>query len=294
MSYEIKQPFASPQAGYLVIHRESQRLLAGVGHNPHRAWTFPLNTPRGLNVLQEFAFDHPFHNGIFVGQGRVIKDQQVTNFWAPAADWRQPDNPVFQHLGELHYGDVPQIDLQAEQVVFTYNTLWSDEQHQPVLNERRVIRIYETSDAIICDVQSDKEATYGDLVFESTKFGSIGARVQPQLLPLMGGEILAEQNGELVRGLADQVANGKASTFVAYENELPMLGRFGLCLVVLSNSASPPRDGPWFIRDYGMAMYNPTMHESIALPANSIWHCALRVVAYDGALTLDRVRNWCV
>lgn len=292
MSYEIKQPFASPQAGYLVIHHESRRLLAGVGHNPHRAWTFPLNTPRGLNVLQEFAFDHPFHNGVFVGQGRVLKDNHLSNFWAPAADWRQLDNPVFQHLGELRYGDVPQIELLPNRVTFRYDTIWHDEQHQPVLNEKRVIEIHESADAVFCDVYSDKEAAYGDLVFENTKFGSIGARVQPQLLPLMGGEILAEYEGELRRGLADPVANGKLSRFVAYENEVPNLGRFGLCLIILHNSASPRRDGPWFIRDYGMSMFNPTMNESILLPANATWGCALRVIAYDGSLTLDRVQRW--
>ncbi len=71
-------------------------------------------------------------------------------------------------------------------------------------------------------------------------------------LPLMGGEVLAELNAELVRGTADQVANGKVSRFVSYENELPSIGRFGLCLIILRNSASPRHDGPWFIRDNGM------------------------------------------
>lgn len=109
-----------------------------------------------------------------------------------------------------------------------------------------MIRIHETDDAVICNVQSDKTTAYGDLVLENSKFGSIGAQVQPQLLTLMGGEVLAELDGELVRGTADQIANGKASRFVAYENELPSMGRFGLCLIILHNSASPRRDGPWF------------------------------------------------
>lgn len=293
MSYEIKQPFASPQAGYLVIHQSSRRLLAGVGHNPYRAWTFPLNTPRGLNVLQEFSFDHPFHNGIFVGQGRVMKDGQVSNFWAPMGDWRQPDNPVFQNIGELRYGESPQIQHDDHCVTFTYpSTVWYDAQQRPVLDEVRVIRISETDDGTCCDVRSSKTAAYGALTFEATKFGSIGARVQPQLLPLLGGQILAGDGDAMQRGLADEVANGKTCDYVAYENELPGVGRFGLCLIVLENSAAQHRRGPWFIRDYGMAMFNATMTESIELAANATWHCALRVVAYDGALTPARAQRW--
>ena len=35
-------------------------------------WVYPLYTPAGHQVLQEFAFDHPFHNGCFVGLHPVV------------------------------------------------------------------------------------------------------------------------------------------------------------------------------------------------------------------------------
>ena len=51
--------------------------------------------------------------------------------------------------------------------------------------------------------------------------------------------------------------------------------------------------GPWFIRDYGMALYNPTWRDSITIPESETWKIGLRFVAYDGALTTDRAHSWC-
>lgn len=291
---EVRQGMSNPQAGYMVLEQGTNRILGGAGHNPHRAWVYPLNTPRGLNVLQEFAFDHPFHNGVFVGQGRVVLDGKITNFWAPAPDWRQPDNPAFKHIGELRYGEPPQIEVlaAARRVRFTYRTTWYDEALQPVLDEVRTIEIGPAVDATLCDVTSRKIASYGPLTFEANKFGTIGVRVQPQLLPPFGGQILAGWDGGLQRGTADEVVNGKPCDLVAYEAEPPGLWRFGLCLIVLANSAASDLAGPWFVRDYGMAMFNATMQQAIHLPDGASWTTALRVAAYDGQLTYERGRNW--
>jgi hypothetical protein len=67
---------------------------------------------------------------------------------------------------------------------------------------------------------------------------------------------------------------------------------YGICLMIRDNSASPDRRGPWFIRDYGMAMFNATQNGPIAVPAGGHWTAALRVVAYDGALTAERLAAW--
>ena len=292
MTYEIKQTVANALFGHLVIETGTNRLVAGVGHNAHRAWTFPFNTPRGLNTVQEYSFDHPFHNGLFVGQGNIRQGERMANFWATLPDWRQTANPAFQHLGQLKYGEPPQMQVEADGAIFTYRTVWNGVDGAPMLDEVRTIRIMAGEDATLCDVTSAKAAAYGPLEFGSTKFGTIGARVQPQLLPLLGGQIIGGKDGELKRGLADEVASGKACDLVAYENELPALGRFGLCLMIRENTASANRQGPWFIRDYGMAMFNATMTESISLAEGETWTTAVRFAAYDGPLSWDRAQAW--
>jgi hypothetical protein len=139
---------------------------------------------------------------------------------------------------------------------------------------------------------SRKTAAYGAVEFPKTKFGSICMRVEPRLLPALGGQVIGCLDGELRRGAADEVANTKVCDTVAYENDLPGLGVHGVCLMILDNSASPDRRGPWFIRDYGLATLNATRNASIAVPAGSTWTIALRVVAYDGALNAERLLRW--
>ena len=96
----------------------------------------------------------------------------------------------------------------------------------------------------------------------------------------------------LRRGLADEAAFGKERDFVAYEAEPAGLGRFGVCLLVLNNTASARRSGPWFVRDYGMAMFNATMDDDVSVAEGTTWETALRVAAYDGAVSVERARSW--
>ena len=53
-----------------------------------------------------------------------------------------------------------------------------------------------------------------------------------------------------------------------------------------------PARGPWFIRDYGMALYNPTWRTTLSTPAGESWKISLRVVAYDGELTEAHAVRW--
>ena len=65
-----------------------------------------------------------------------------------------------------------------------------------------------------------------------------------------------------------------------------------MCLAILDNSGAARRSGPWFVRDYGMAMFNATMEEAIELREGEVWTAALPVTAYEGALTTAPVRHW--
>jgi len=73
---------------------------------------------------------------------------------------------------------------------------------------------------------SQKIATYGAVDYPQTKFGSIGIRVEPRLLPVMGGMVLADDDR---KGGVDVVHEGE-SDFVAYENDLYGHGRFGVMM----------------------------------------------------------------
>jgi hypothetical protein len=163
-------------------------------------------------------------------------------------DWRHAGNPVFEHVGRLRYSKPDKLELGERGVRVTYAITWKNEDDEPVLDEVRTYELFDAPGtpggdsggsggrgATLCDITSRKTAAYGPISFEPTKFGTIGARVQPQLLPPMGAQIVAGEGQEMRRGLADEVATGKACDFVAYEAEPVGLWRFGLCLLVMEN-----------------------------------------------------------
>jgi hypothetical protein len=131
---------------------------------------------------------------------------------------------------------------------------------------------------------SEKIASYGAATYPQTKFGSIGIRVEPRLLPVMGGIVLGDNER---KGDVEVVHEGE-SDFVAYQNILAGHGPFGVCMTILNKDVR----GPWFIRDYGMALYNPTWTGSVSTLAGESWTVSLRVVAYDGELTTARAAQW--
>jgi hypothetical protein len=103
-------------------------------------------------------------------------------------------------------------------------------------------------------------------------------------LPKLGGRVIGVRDGELAYGSADEVASGKDVDAVAYEADIPGVGTLGVCLNISMNSASDSNRGPWFIRDYGMAMFNATQNAPITLAEGESWEASLRVLAYDGSL----------
>jgi hypothetical protein len=273
------------------IVKAGNRILGAYGTNFWRSWVYPFYTPSGRTVVENFPFDHPFHNGIFVGQNPVKVGAREGNFWAFPVK-RNHDDHIMKKFGRMDPQGEPTNEVTEAGVRFTLKSIWRDEQEQPLVDEERTVVLRALPDATVCDMSSRKTAAYGAAEFTKTKFGSIGVRVEPRLLPPLGGQVIGCVDGELHRGTADEVANQKACDAVAYENDIPGVGVCGICLMILDNSASPDRRGPWFIRDYGMAMCNATQNESIVVPSGGAWTAALRVVAYDGALTPSRLAQW--
>jgi len=269
---------------HLVVERETGRCLGGVGANFYRPFVFPLYTPAGHTVVQEFAFDHPFHNGVFVGQGPVKVGEREAGFWA-APPRRSFTDKIFENLGRMDTQKEINIAPHAAGVQFVQKVIWRDANEEPLIDEIRCVNLYTLSDATVCDMTSEKIAAYGAVEYPQTKYGSIGIRVEPRLLPVMNGVVIADNS----RGGAPEVVHEGESDFVAYQNRLLGHGQFGVFMTILDEGVR----GPWFIRDYGMALYNPTWTGSVSTPAGGTWKISLRIIAYDGELTAARAAWWC-
>ena len=145
--FEIRRAGDNDALGNMVMETASGRLLGGVGHNDLRSWCYPLNTPRGLGVTQEYAFDHAFHNGVFVAQARVVCGGVLSNFWVVHPDWRSPDSHVYNHLGQIRYRERADITPLASGFRFSYHSTWNGCDGAPVLDEVRHFDLYAAADA---------------------------------------------------------------------------------------------------------------------------------------------------
>ncbi len=270
---------------HLVVETRTGRCLGGIGTNFYRPFVFPFYTPSGHTVIQEFAFDHPFHNGIFVGQAPVKVGDREAWFWGapPKRSWT---DRLFENLGRMDTQKDIDISRHAKGVHFVQNVIWRDANEEPLLDEVRSVNLYAIDDGTVCEMTSEKVATYGDVEYPQTKYGSIGMRVEPRLLPVMGGVVIGDNNR---RGKV-AVINDNTSEYIAYQNTLHGHGSFGVFMKILDDEVR----GPWFIRDYGMALYNPTQAGTVVTPSGDSWKIGLRFIAYDGDLTTDRVQRWCV
>ena len=278
-------------ASHFVKDNTADRIVGAFGTNFWRSWVYPFYTPSGRTVVENFPFDHPFHNGIFVGQNPVRVGDREGNFWSFPVK-RSHDDHIMMKMGRMDPQGEPLREVNEAGVRLTLNSVWRDEQDQPMIDEQRTVFLRALSDANVCDMTSRKTAAYGAAEFTKTKFGSLGARVEPRLLPALGGQVIGYRDGELRRGNADEVANGMACDAIAYENDVPGIGVLGICLMILDNSASPDRRGPWLIRDYGMAMFNATQSSPVCIAVGESWTATLRVAAYDGPLTVARLAAW--
>jgi hypothetical protein len=284
MSYIAKQHLAHDQFGFMVQNEQTGRWLGGVGANYYRSWVYPLYTPRGLTVLQEFPFDHPFHNGLWVAQGPILFDGQTVHFW-PMPPERRPGESLFTHMGRIETLGLPKMECHERGVRFTLQSTWRAGDGTPVLDETRTIDLYALDDAqdgvTVCDVTTVQSASYGALTYEASKFGAICVRVDPRLTSVVGAEIIADDGR---RGKAE-VALAQPNAYVAYESASS--GGFGVLLAV---PGAQPHE--WFIRDYGLATYNPMFEEPRTVAQGESLRVDLRVVAYDEPLTDARAQSW--
>ncbi|KKK91490.1 hypothetical protein LCGC14_2712420, partial [marine sediment metagenome] len=167
----------------------SGRFLGAFGTNFWRSWVCPLYTPSGLTVVREFPFDHPFHNGVFVGQNPVTVGGRTGNFWAFPVK-RSHDDHIMARIGRMDPQGTPEVSMVDDGIQMTLASTWRDENEEPLIDELRVVTFRATADATICDMASVKTAAYGAAEFAAGKFGSIGARVEPRLLPELGGQVI--------------------------------------------------------------------------------------------------------
>ena len=169
-----------------------------------------------------------------------------------------------------------------------------------MFDEVRTIDLYEGEDAIFCDIHSNRIANYAPLRFPRCKHGTIGVRLNPQLLNLFGGDFTRWSDGP--RGgfrsgpFSDRYQT--ADFLFAEANPKGALGRYGIGFAPLAAGLQDwfdpwYKEAAWSVRNHGVVLLNPRVtNDDLELEVGESWSMGLRVVAYDGKVSEKRLRAW--
>lgn len=254
--------------GLLAFNEDCGTPVAGIGHHYYRPWLFPFYTPRGQQVLQEFAFDHPFHNGCFMGWSPVRMNGSDHNFWATPPQRMQPD-PMMEHLGRQRLeGDI-RLAREGAAIVATMSVAWEAQNGTPLMSEERRFDVRADAKSHQVSVESRLRALESDIELPVTKFAGLGVRLDVRLTEVAG----AVFSGDSGHGDAGQL-HGVTSSFIGIEGKHGS-HQFGLRL-------SSRRSLKWFVRGYGLVLLNPVSEAPICLRAGEEIIQDITLAAYDG------------
>ena len=246
------------------------RPLGAVSANELRSYVFPLYTPQGALVLQEAPPDHPHHQGLWIGL--EVDGHDLWNAGSRGLPrHRQEAAPALAELAPRVTEDSVRVDQHVR---------WLTAEGTELLQEERRID-FTAGDHFTCVTW---RSTFGHAAkgahIGQTKEAGIGIRVPPHWETPLGG---------VIRNAAGQV--GEAACF---DQPSPWINVEGLVVgdrwagIVLA--PLPGSDScPWFVRDYGIQLYNPSRHHAISLALDDRITWAVQVLAYDGRRSVSDI-----
>ncbi len=245
----------APAENPVSLQRDEEKLEIKVAGKPFTTYKYAVNEeqprpifypvfgPDGARMTRGFPFDpregekhdHPHHQSLWVSHG----DVNGVNFW------HLGDEQGYQHLKEFSV-----IEDSPVCGVFEAVNDWTDEEGNKVLEERRHVTVWGTSDeARMIDFDLTFAATEGEVTFGDTKEGGLlSLRVAGTMKEESGGKITN------VHGQSGGEAWGKAARWCDYSGEVEDK-KVGMTIMDNpSNIFYPTR---YHVRTYGLFTANP-------------------------------------
>lgn len=249
-----------------VYLNEQARGAYTVGYCRSHVW--PLYSPGGVCVIQEYPPDHVHHQGLMVGQDLI----NGHNFWAAGHPHHPSTRQVPEGLTKA---------LEGDRVIMRQTNAWTGANGEQVMQEERTITFRPIPTETLVDIVSTRIAAFGPIHFGQTKEAGIGMRYSPELESVLGGRIESSAGGV-----------GEAQTFDRDADWIAVSGTIsgreaGIAIM-------PYPDGercPWFTRDYGITLYNPSRHRDLHLAQGERSVLSVRFVAFDGRTDAARLHT---
>ncbi len=245
--------------------------------DPKQAKPFfwPLNAPNGVPLTRGWPMekaesgdqtDHVHQKSAWFAFGDVIpqggeykkvKGIEGIDFWA--------EGPDRGRIVCVKVGDVVQ-DKNHGRVV-THNE-WRTADGAKVLDEQRVLHLYNFGDAQLFVLDIDLSASVGPVTFGDTKEGALGVRVRTSLTEDKGRGVLTDAEGRVGEGKLGNVdGKGCWGQTAGWCDDSGPLGENVTGGIALLADPKNPYPTCWHARGYGLLAANPFGREKSGFPA---------------------------
>jgi hypothetical protein len=203
--------------------------LCGPGQKP-----MTRSVPAGR--LEGETTDHPHHTSLWSAFDEV---NGVNN-------WHNAEGHGFTRHASF-------AELQSGAVCggFTAHSVWQSAEGKPVLDETRVLRLYDVGEEIrLFDYEIAFAANYGEVTFNDTKeAGVLAVRVATSMDGARGGTIINSEGGH-----GESECWGHKAAWCDYSGEV---NGETLGVAIFDHPQNPNFPTRWHVRDYGLFATNP-------------------------------------
>ncbi|MDO5554963.1 MAG: PmoA family protein [Planctomycetia bacterium] len=204
------------------------------GSSQKYPYFYPLTGPVSrASIAAESAMPWPHHRGVFLGIDRV----NGGNYWQMTRE----DGQVLSQGPKL-------ISVEKDSVEFTDSCLWKKPEQDPIIEDnRRYVIQWRNDNLYTLDLYYDWNALV-DVEIQKTNHGFFGIRVEEELAPWGGGNILTSEGGT-----SEADSAGKPANWVSYYGKRrcnPDITE-GVAVFCPDTPFAPHDRCPWFVRDYG-------------------------------------------
>ncbi|MDO4587609.1 MAG: PmoA family protein [Planctomycetia bacterium] len=249
--------------------RKDNQIVTVYRTNPNQKYPYlyPLIGPVSrVSVTTESAQPWPHHRSVFMGVDKV----NGGNYWQEGND-----------RGQILSQNVKVLDAQQNRVEFTDSCLWKKPAEDPIIaDERRYVLDWRSDNYYVLDSYfSIKMLT--DITIQKTNHGFFGVRVDQDLCPLGGGNLVSSEGTS-----GEKETFGKPAKWMAFYGKRRFNPQITEGVAVFSPPEKPFKDCPWFTRDYGNISPMPFLFikdgETFEFKKDFVLEAVYRTVVFAG------------
>lgn len=288
------EAIALPAGAWAKTHRRwlsrAGRPILALTTGEIRPYVYPLFTPAGICVTSEAPADHPHHQSLWIGADHV-------HALVPASEGTVEEYTYNFYLNETFQGRAPgrQVETAVEfvrggaaaativqSIEWRGPREWAAPEGRTILRERRVYDVLVEADAMLVRVRSRLAPAAWPVRLGPTRHAYFNVRVAESMQAVFGGRIADE------RGAPVAATQTPAAAWIDYSGPVGAGREAGLALMPLDR----PRDGWWFVADWGVVTWGPFRRSAHPLALGEHLDLEAIVVAHDGDPGPATLASW--